>query len=157
MSVEELYRNKVEKIACEVAEFENVEVLEVKFLSHGKKRIFQVFIYSPQGISIDKCTSFSKKMSSILDEDVMFLSDYNLEVSSPGLYFTLTSPRHYEIFNGKRVKYLLKEPVEGKKQGKGILEYEGEGKVSFLGEDGNKIETNFFNIKKCSLNPNLKF
>jgi ribosome maturation factor RimP len=157
MTLENLYGKKIWSMAEEIANQEGVKLLDVRFLTHGRRRIFQIYIYSPAGISIKDCTSFSKKLSNLLDSEDLFLADYNLEVSSPGLNFTLTKPFHYQIFSGQRVKFVLVNSVEGRKQGKGILKFKDDNQIEIEIDENTKIKTEISNIKKCSLNPEFKF
>ncbi|MBT3273521.1 MAG: ribosome assembly cofactor RimP [Spirochaetales bacterium] len=76
-------------------------------------------------------------------------ADIRLEVSSPGIYRNIKSPREFAIFHGYSVKVLLEDEDDWIK---GKIEKADESSVYFLPEQGGEIQKiDFSDIKKAKL------
>lgn len=75
-----------------------------------------VLIDSDQGITIDECAAYSRKLGKFLEEKDLFEHAYTLEVASPGLDFPLSTYRQFAKNVGRKLTIERKEggPVEGK-------------------------------------------
>ncbi len=99
------WREKVERMAHEVAEREGCEIYDVELVGGGGSRALRVFIDKAGGggVSIDDCSNVSRGLNLLLDvEDVIPGGAYNLEVSSPGLERPLRTPVHFKRAAGTR-------------------------------------------------------
>lgn len=99
------WREKVERMAREVAEREGCEIYDVELVGGGGSRALRVFIDKADGagVSIDDCSNVSRGLNLLLDvEDVIPGGAYNLEVSSPGLERPLRTPVHFRRAAGSR-------------------------------------------------------
>lgn len=99
------WREKVERMAREVAEREGCEIYDVELVGGGGSRALRVFIDKADGagVSIDDCSNVSRGLNLLLDvEDVIPGGAYNLEVSSPGLERPLRTPVHFQRAAGSR-------------------------------------------------------
>jgi ribosome maturation factor RimP len=67
-----------------------------------------ILVDSDEGITIQECTSISRRLAKQLEELDMFADAYTLEVSSPGLDQPLTLVRQYRKNLGRNVKVTLK-------------------------------------------------
>ena len=76
----------------------------------------QVLMDSDQGITIDQCASYSRKLGAYLEEADLFEYSYTLEVTSPGLDFPLTTERQFRKNIGRILVVDLKggNQIEGK-------------------------------------------
>lgn len=93
----------------------------------GRHMIFRLFIDSPTGVSADDCTRVSHQVSGLLDVDDPFQGRYTLEVSSPGIDRPLFTLGQCERFVGSEVKVRLHQPVDNRRQFRGVLlKVEGE-------------------------------
>lgn len=81
-----------------------------------KESKVQVLMDSDQGITIDECVSYSRKLSKFLEETDPFEFQYTLEVASPGLDYPLTSDRQFAKNVNRRLQLELKDgkQLEGK-------------------------------------------
>jgi ribosome maturation factor RimP len=114
--------SKIEEIAQRVAESEGLEVVEVEVKGGGNNRLVRISIDKPDGVTHADCETVSQQVGTILDvEDVVPGGRYTLEVSSPGVERKLTKPQDYQRFQGKKVKIVLREPVEGRRNWDGPL------------------------------------
>jgi len=75
-----------------------------------------ILVDSDEGITIQECTSISRRLAKQLEELEVFTEAYTLEVSSPGLDQPLILPRQYRKNVGRNLKVTLKtgEIVSGK-------------------------------------------
>lgn len=64
---------------------------------------------SDEGITIQQCTSISRRLAKQLEEQDFFSEAYTLEVSSPGLDQPLVLPRQYKKNIGRNLKVALKQ------------------------------------------------
>jgi ribosome maturation factor RimP len=80
-------------------------------------------------ITIDDCEMISKQLSPLLDVHDPVHGSYRLEVSSPGIDRPLVRPSDFEDWAGYEAKIELKEPVNGRKRFRGVLEGFEDGEV----------------------------
>ena len=123
--------SKIEEIAHRVAVSEGLEVVEVEVKGGGNNRLVRISIDKPDGVTHADCENVSQQVGTILDvEDVVPGGRYTLEVSSPGVERKLTKPQDYQRFQGKKIKIVLREPVEGRRNWEGTLAGFNDGNIS---------------------------
>ena len=122
--VTELVGPKVSELGYELA--------DVEFQKEGQDYVLTVYIYSPNGITIDDCETVSRTIEPLIDEADPIEQFYFLSVSSLGLDRPLKHSRDFERHMGKRVTVKLFAPLN--KQSK-TKEYTGE----LLSYDENKL------------------
>ncbi|NBR93620.1 MAG: ribosome maturation factor RimP [Actinobacteria bacterium] len=83
----------------------------------GKHRIIRILVDGEKRLSLDEVTAITKPISEKLDE-VAELGErpFTLEVSSPGVDFPLTLPRHWRKNKGRLVAIKIKsgEKITGR-------------------------------------------
>lgn len=89
----------------------DLELIAVERL--GRERL-RLFIDRPDGVGLEHCELVTHELSGLL-------SDYALEVSSPGLDRPLTKPSHFERFLGETVRVRTREPIDGRRNFTGRL------------------------------------
>ncbi|GMT49647.1 MAG: ribosome maturation factor RimP [bacterium] len=77
-------------------------LVDYKVVRQKKSTRFKVVIDQQVGVDHKDCSRVSKLIQTFLDDNE-FLSDYNIEVSSPGIYRELKSLRELKAFLGRRV------------------------------------------------------
>ena len=83
------------------------QLLAVSFIN-TRTRILRVLIDSPNGIGLHDCSKVSELVSRLLDvEGLVTGGQYQLEVTSPGLFRRLREERHFLQSVGKRVKVFI--------------------------------------------------
>ncbi|MEP6963295.1 MAG: ribosome maturation factor RimP, partial [Acidobacteriota bacterium] len=108
----------------------------------------------PEGVSHADCELMSQQMSAILDtEDIIPGGHYTLEVSSPGVERKLSRPRDFERFVGQKVKLVLREPLEDKRQWVGALSSFSDGILTLEPTPGKSVQIPLTQVEKA----NLKF
>lgn len=93
----------------------------LEFISQGRHSVLRVFIDAEKGIHVDDCAAVSRQISSVMDVEDPISSEYNLEVSSPGMDRPLFQLAQYEKFVGQRVQIRLRVPFEGRRNFTGLL------------------------------------
>jgi len=116
MKVEE----KVKELLLPILEERDFKLVDIEFIP-SKRPILRIYIYNPEGTSIDDCEWVSKRIGALLDVEDLIDKAYILEVSSPGLDRKFKNIEEYDIFKGRDVVIKTKEPVNEKKVFKGTL------------------------------------
>ena len=93
--------------------------LEVRLGSKGG--LVRLTIDKSDGIDLEDCEKVSHAVSALLDVEDPVASNYNLEVSSPGLDRKLTKVEHFQRFEGETVKVQMRFPIEGRRRFRGTL------------------------------------
>ncbi len=106
-----------EPLSCD----EVLELVYVQYRRESSGRVLRVFIDKSGGVSLEDCTRVSRQLSDILDVNLDDLGPYNLEVSSPGADRPLGKPEDFERFKGQVARIRTLQPIDGRKNFKGIL------------------------------------
>jgi ribosome maturation factor RimP len=109
-----------------------VELYHMEYVREEGVNILRFYIDSENGITLEDCEKVSKAVGEILDEKDPIVEDYNLEVSSPGIFRPLFTMKHMEEAIGEQVLVKTKKPVNGSKNTKGILKNVNEEKIILL-------------------------
>jgi ribosome maturation factor RimP len=145
---------KVAEIAGRVGASEGIEIVEVEILGGGNSRVVRIYIDKPAGVSHADCELVSQQVGTILDvEDAIPGGRYTLEVSSPGVERKLKSIKDFERFAGKKVRILLRSPVEDRRKWEGTLTGVSGGLISVEPSPGKLIRFALDQVEKA----NLKF
>lgn len=93
-------------------------------------------------LTIADCEAISKEISPLLDVHDPIAGSYQLEVSSPGIDRPLVRPSDFEDWSGYEAKLEVKQPIDGRKRFRGMLDGFADGEVRIevdLGEAGKNI------------------
>jgi len=83
----------------------------------------QVMIDRPdRDVTVEDCADASRAISPLLDAHDPMPGRYTLEVSSPGIDRPLVRPSDFDEWSGHEVKLMLREPVDGRKRFRGVIE-----------------------------------
>jgi len=128
------------------------ELLGIEFVRAGKHSTLRVYIDSPNGITVDDCADVSHQVSSVLDVEDPISTEYNLEVSSPGLDRPLFKEQHYQAVIGQTASVRLRIPLDNRRNFKGEVVSVENGTLS-IRVDGEEFELVIGNIEKGNLVP----
>lgn len=128
------------------------ELVGVEFVRAGKHSIMRVYIDHEKGINVDDCAEVSHQVSAVLDVEDPISTEYNLEVSSPGMDRPLFKEQHYAAIIGEVVNIRLSMPMNNRRNFKGTLVAVEDGVVS-VEVDGQTFDLAFANIEKGNLVP----
>jgi len=109
----------------------------------GQETVVEIMAERPDGsMTVEDCKTISRNLSPVLDVHDPLPNSYRLQVSSPGIDRPLVRPSDFEQWAGHEAKIELKEPVDGRKRFRGVLEGYVDGEVRInadLGKDGRQV------------------
>lgn len=130
------------------------ELVGVEFIRAGKHSTLRVYIDHEDGISVDDCARVSHQVSAVLDVEDPINTEYNLEVSSPGLDRPLFTAAQYAQFAGESAQVTLNVPVSGKRKFTGVIKQVADNVVSFeVGQE--TLDVDIATVKKANIVPNF--
>ena len=149
------FEHKLTDMLRPAVEEAGVELLGIEFVSAGKHSILRLFIDHENGIDVDNCAEVSRQVGALLDVEDPISTEYNLEVSSPGLDRPLFSLTHYQEVVGETVNVRLSLPLNGRRKFKGILNTV-ENDLLIVTVDNEEYELVFSNVDKGNLVHNFE-
>jgi ribosome maturation factor RimP len=145
--------SKIEAVAERVGQSEGIEIVEVELKGGGKSRLLRIMIDKPEGVTHTDCEAISHQVGAILDVENVIPGSYTLEVSSPGVERKLLKYKDFERFQGKKIKAVLREPVENSRRWEGVLASCADGLIHLEVAAGKTIQFPFEQVETA----NLKF
>ena len=130
------------------------ELVGIEFIRAGKHLTLRVYIDSENGIDVDDCADVSRQVSAVLDVEDPISTEYNLEVSSPGMDRPLFKASHYANVIGETVNLKLNLPQDGRRNFKGVLTQNTDTHIHVT-VDGQEFVLPLSNISKANLVPNF--
>lgn len=122
--------SRVRELVLEkIADREDLFLVDVKMHSNGK---LSVLVDGDEGVTIQDCAGVSRHVGFHLEEENLLDHAYNLEVSSPGVDWPLTSVRQYKKNIGRTIQ--VKISAEDNK------EIQREGTLTDVSETGISLE-----------------
>ena len=131
------------------------EFVGLEYNSNPKHSLLRVYIDREDGVGIEDCETVSREVAALLDVKDPIRSQYNLEISSPGLDRPLFTPAHYAEFAGNEAQITLFAPHEGRRKFKGPILSADENGVC-IEQDGVEVTLGFDNIAKAKLVPDYE-
>ncbi|WP_448549223.1 ribosome maturation factor RimP [Thalassotalea fusca] len=149
------FEHKLAEMLRPAVEVTGKELLGIEFISAGKHSVLRIYIDHENGINVDDCAEVSRQVSAILDVEDPISTEYNLEVSSPGLDRPLFTLAHFEAVVGEKVDVKLSMPLNGRRKFKGKL-VAVENDVLVVNVDGEDYELIIGNVDKANLVPSFE-
>ena len=125
------------------------------YLTQGRRSILRIYIDSEQGITVDDCARVSRQISAVFDVEKPSLTQYNLEVSSPGLNRPLFTADQYRRFVGCNISIQIYTAIDNQRRFKGLLKSTSEDGVVLGGEDGAELVLTWDNIMRANVLPEI--
>jgi ribosome maturation factor RimP len=139
---------------------EGFELIDVELaIEHGRS-ILRIYIDTvppgtkERGVTVEHCQHVSRIVGDLLDVEDIIDVEYNLEVSSPGIFRPLTKPEHYERALGERIKVKTYEKRDGRKVFTGVLKAKKDGEL-VIEIDGKDFVVPVQAVAKANLEPLL--
>ena len=126
---------EAEKIAQQIADEQNVELVDVELVKEPTGHFLRFYIEKPDGISLNELETFHRRIQPLV-ETVAY--DF-MEVSSPGVDRPLKSERDFARAEGLEVELKTYRPVNGAKQFFGDLIGLKDGVISILTKGGETL------------------
>ncbi|MGB3724743.1 MAG: ribosome maturation factor RimP [Glaciecola sp.] len=145
---------KLTELLNPAVEATGFELVGVEFVRAGKHSTLRVYIDSENGVDVDDCAEVSHQASAILDLEDPITTEYNLEVSSPGMDRPLFKPAHYAAVLTETISVKLQMPQDGRRNFKGALISCNE-QFFVINVDNERFELAYDNVVKANLVPNF--
>ena len=100
---------------------EGLELVFIEFRREPQGRVLRLYIDKQGGVTLDDCALVSQQLGDILDVTLEDVGPYSLEVSSPGVNRPIGRPEHYNRFKGQRIRIKTHQPLDGRKNFRGVL------------------------------------
>ena len=97
------------------------ELVGVLWRGGHSRGLMRIYIDHRDGVTLDDCTRVSHRVSGLLDVEDLPTSEYDLEVSSPGVDRPLFVEGDFTRFAGASMKVVLRAPVAGQRRFTGTL------------------------------------
>lgn len=110
-------REIIESVVCS----EGMELVDVEYKGSPNRSILRIYIDKPTGVTHRDCELISDQVGAILDVEDLIRGSFILEVSSPGLTRRLTKDSDYQRYAGRVVKIQTRDPIEGRRDFRGVL------------------------------------
>ncbi|MDD3732075.1 MAG: hypothetical protein PHU88_06835 [candidate division Zixibacteria bacterium] len=110
----ETIKNEVIKLIEKPLTEEGCELAEVVLSRYKSNATLKIFVYSVNGVDINRCAHLSKIIGDIIDNTDLFENGYTLEVSSPGLDRLLKTTTDFKYRVGEKVQVYFVDPKRKK-------------------------------------------
>ncbi len=141
---------KLNEMLSPAVEALGFEFIGLEYVGQGKHSILRIYIDHENGINVEDCASVSHQVSGILEIEDPITSQYNLEVSSPGMERPLFTLAHYLPYVGRVVNLRCHVGVDNRRKFKGQLTAINDDKLTIL-IDGQDFIVDFQDIDKANL------
>jgi len=131
---------RAEKIAKSLCIAEGMELVYVEYQYESGGLVLRIYIDKPGGVTLDNCVLISRQLNDLLDIHLEGSVAYSLEVSSPGPDRPLSGINDFQRFQGELVRIKTIEPIDGRKNFKGVLAGTSDGNVNI------NVENRVFSI-----------
>ena len=125
----------------------------LEYLSSGRSAMLRIYI-DRDPVTVDDCEKVSRQVASLLDVEDLIISEYTLEVSSPGLDRPLYTLVQYEQYKGEKVSLRLRLPYKGRRNFKGRLNGVA-GEDVLLTADGHEFTFPISSVEKANIVPSF--
>jgi ribosome maturation factor RimP len=116
-----MQRSEVERLLKPIVEGLSLEFVGVQWGQHGSTESLCLFLDKAGGITLDDLAKASRQVQAELAVAGVDMGSCHLEVSSPGLDRPLFTREDFEKYVGKRIKFELRMPVDGRRRGTGVI------------------------------------
>jgi len=128
------------------------EFVGLEYNSNPKHAVLRIYIDHDNGVGIEDCEAVSRETAALLDVKDPIRSNYNLEVSSPGLDRPLFTTAQYRQFAGSEVKITIFAPQDGRRKFSGPILGADENGIR-IEQDGTEVTLDINNVVKARLVP----
>lgn len=113
-------------------------------------RMVRILVDRPGGIDLESLTDIARAVSAALDEreDLAPSSNYELEVSSPGVERTLRTAGHFSRYIGETIAVKTKVAVAGSRRLQGVL-LAADGAGITIRLDGASTQVSYDQVQKA--------
>lgn len=131
------------------------EFVGLEYNNNPKHSVLRIYIDNENGVDIEDCETVSRETAALLDVKDPIRSQYNLEISSPGLDRPLFTTAHYRQFAGSIAQVTLFAPQDGRRKFSGPILGADDTSVR-IEQDGSEVTLELSNIVKARLVPDYE-
>ena len=146
----------IENIVAPILEQEAAELVDLQYVRESGRQVLRFFLDKPGGITLADCERLSERIGSVLDVQDPIPESYVLEVASPGLDRVLKKEKDFLRFQGYRANLKLKEPLEGRRNFRGVLKGLESGQI-LLESEGKVFRLDINSLQEARLEPEINF
>jgi ribosome maturation factor RimP len=119
---EEILMERIRACVVPLVESASLELIDMQCRRASRGMDLVLLVDRPEGgITVDECARLNRLAGDALEEADIMPGPYTLEVSSPGIDRRLSTEKDFLSRVGKRVRFHLSGPVEGKIEWDGIV------------------------------------
>ncbi|MFC7292289.1 ribosome maturation factor RimP [Hirschia litorea] len=147
--------SEIEKRILDIIEPEatsiGLEIVRIRMMG-ANTPILQIMAEKPDGtMDVEDCAKLSRAIGPILDVEDPIHSEYNLEVSSPGIDRPLTRAKDFSNWLTHEARIEVGMPINGRKRFHGFITGQTDGIVSLDLKDGSQADIAIADMVKASL------
>ena len=120
---------EIRQVAEPILQSEGLELVDLEYQREAQGWVLRFYIDRDGGVTVEDCAEVSGELGAVLEVRDLIANPYVLEVSSPGLTRPLKKPEDFKKFQNRPVKIKTFEPIDGRRNFKGML----------LGLEGEKV------------------
>jgi ribosome maturation factor RimP len=147
--------HKLNELLQPLVEDLGYEFIGLEYNSNPKHSVLRIYIDHENGVGVEDCETVSRETAALLDVKDPIRSQYNLEVSSPGLDRPLFTAAHYRQFEGCIAQVNLFAPQDGRRKFSGPILGADETSVR-IEQDGSEVTLDLSNVVKARLVPDYE-
>lgn len=87
-------------------------ILEITLRGTEQRRIIEMYVDSPKGITLELCSELSRAMDAVFEAENVFAGSYRLDVSSPGVDRPLEYQWQYQRNIGRLLAVELRDETK---------------------------------------------
>lgn len=142
---------RVRILALPLVQEEGLELVDVEYRREARGWVLRLILDKPGGVTLADCQRVSEQLGDLLDVEEPFAGPYHLEVSSPGLDRPLRTPADFVRFVGRRARITTREPIEGQRRFRGVLQGLEADTIVLEAEGGRRVAIPRAGIAKARL------
>jgi len=104
---------RVETEIAKIVSSEGLDLVHIDYHRQGRGYLLRVDIDKDGGVTLEDCELVSQQISALLDVEDVVPSEYELQVSSPGLDRKFYRDSDYQKFLGRLVRVKTSKPIRG--------------------------------------------
>jgi ribosome maturation factor RimP len=112
---------EVRQVVQPILQSEGLELVDLEYRREAQGWVLRFYIDREGGVTVEDCAEVSGEVGALLEVRDLIANAYILEVSSPGLTRPLKKPEDFNKFRNRLVKMKTFDPIEGRRNFKGIL------------------------------------
>ncbi|HJW71155.1 MAG TPA: ribosome maturation factor RimP [Candidatus Binatia bacterium] len=150
---------RVWELSEPLARAAGLELVDVQYRPEGGRLILRVLLdrfadHTDQtlaaGVTLDELARVSRELGDVLDAHDAVPGRYHLECSSPGLNRPLVRPEHFRRAIGQRVRVRMRDPIDGRRQFRGVLDDATEQSITVHDPDVGVVSLALAGIERAS-------